>query len=289
VPDENYVEFHQGTETESANRKELSAPLEADTGNTATPPHPPESRENQGSMIIDNQKDFQKWASEMEVAGSERGRLPSPGRNPVGVIKIDGHKIEDDLEHDRQGPLDEPLALPREFALLPASFSLKRIEPSKAHGTSSAPPDLQQYNEPEDNSRGHRRPGGYGNIITEQNQDAISRESNRLLELMRIGSKDERKDSTHATAGLKAPTRAQRNEAKYFQEQGLIAYTLQNFPSAIDFWTKALILMPGDPVVLHDRTATYFLLSDHKNALADAEAAVAANYLLEVLGYLRDA
>lgn len=51
----------------------------------------------------------------------------------------------------------------------------------------------------------------------------------------------------------------------------------KNYPSAIDFYTKALAIVPGSPIYLSNRAAAYSASKDHESAKADAEAAVASD------------
>ena len=51
----------------------------------------------------------------------------------------------------------------------------------------------------------------------------------------------------------------------------------KNYPSAIDLYSKALAIVPGNPIFLSNRAAAYSASKDHESARADAEAAVAAD------------
>lgn len=51
----------------------------------------------------------------------------------------------------------------------------------------------------------------------------------------------------------------------------------KDYPAAIDFYTKALHLVPGNPIFLSNRAAAYSASKDHESAKADAEAAVAVD------------
>lgn len=61
------------------------------------------------------------------------------------------------------------------------------------------------------------------------------------------------------------------------KSQGNSAMAQKNYPSAIDFYTKALAIVPGNPIFLSNRAAAYSASKDHESAKADAEAAVAAD------------
>jgi tetratricopeptide (TPR) repeat protein len=67
---------------------------------------------------------------------------------------------------------------------------------------------------------------------------------------------------------------AEKEEAIYLNDRGRSADMAQNFASAIDYHTKALLLFPTDPTVLCSRAAAYYRLGDYNNALSDADAAV---------------
>jgi tetratricopeptide (TPR) repeat protein len=101
---------------------------------------------------------------------------------------------------------------------------------------------------------------------------------------MRVGSPGEVNDSDYAATGLTSPTKAQNKEvnhsyigAHYPYQQGLSAYNVGNYTSAMVFWSKALVLYPGDPETVHARAVAYFMLGDYKSSLADSEAAVLMN------------
>lgn len=51
----------------------------------------------------------------------------------------------------------------------------------------------------------------------------------------------------------------------------------KDYPSAIDFYSKALTIIPGNPIFLSNRAAAYSASKDHESAKADAEAAVSAD------------
>lgn len=82
--------------------------------------------------------------------------------------------------------------------------------------------------------------------------------------------------ASYSTTG-KAPTEAQKKEAESLKSQGNAAMAQKNYPSAIDLYTRALSLVPGNPIFLSNRAAAYSASKDHESARADAEAAVAAD------------
>lgn len=83
--------------------------------------------------------------------------------------------------------------------------------------------------------------------------------------------------STAASTSSAAPTEAQKKEAESLKSQGNSAMAAKNYRAAIDFYTKALALVPGNPIFLSNRAAAYSASKDHESAQADAEAAVAAD------------
>jgi small glutamine-rich tetratricopeptide repeat-containing protein alpha len=84
--------------------------------------------------------------------------------------------------------------------------------------------------------------------------------------------------STSGTSTSAAqPTDSQKKEAESLKSQGNAAMAAKNYPLAIDLYTKALELIPGNPIFLSNRAAAYSASKDHESAQADAEAAVAAD------------
>jgi small glutamine-rich tetratricopeptide repeat-containing protein alpha len=74
-----------------------------------------------------------------------------------------------------------------------------------------------------------------------------------------------------------APTDVQKQEAESLKSQGNSAMAKKDYPSAIDYYTKALSIVPGNPIFLSNRAAAYSASKDHESAKADAEAAVAVD------------
>jgi len=74
-----------------------------------------------------------------------------------------------------------------------------------------------------------------------------------------------------------APTEEQKKEAETLKSRGNSAMAVKDYPTAIDFYTKALALVPGNPIFLSNRAAAYSASKDHESAKADAEAAVAVD------------
>jgi small glutamine-rich tetratricopeptide repeat-containing protein alpha len=80
-----------------------------------------------------------------------------------------------------------------------------------------------------------------------------------------------------ATGASSEPTEAQKKEAEALKSQGNAAMAAKDYPGAIDLYSKALALVPGNPIFLSNRAAAYSASKDHESAQADAEAAVAAD------------
>lgn len=82
--------------------------------------------------------------------------------------------------------------------------------------------------------------------------------------------------SASAAAGsTAAPTEEQKKEADALKSRGNAAMATKDYASAIDLYTKALALTPGNAVYLSNRAAAHSAARDHESARADAEAAVA--------------
>jgi small glutamine-rich tetratricopeptide repeat-containing protein alpha len=87
----------------------------------------------------------------------------------------------------------------------------------------------------------------------------------------------EKAASASPSASSSTPTDAQKKDAESLKSQGNFAMAAKNYPAAIDLYTKALALVPGNPIFLSNRAAAYSASKDHESAQADAEAAVAAD------------
>jgi len=65
-----------------------------------------------------------------------------------------------------------------------------------------------------------------------------------------------------------------KKKAESLKGQGNRAMSQQDYQSAIDLYSQALALHPGNAIFLSNRAAAYSALKDHESARADAEAAV---------------
>lgn len=114
--------------------------------------------------------------------------------------------------------------------------------------------------------------------------DATPKDSQTLLQI--YGVYEKLKGKTPAGPGTNAAgesvkpkeaTEAQKKEAEGFKSQGNAAMAKKDYAAAIDSYSKALALIPGNPIFLSNRAAAYSASKDHESARADAEAAVAAD------------
>ncbi|KAK4227166.1 small glutamine-rich tetratricopeptide repeat-containing protein 2 [Podospora fimiseda] len=78
-----------------------------------------------------------------------------------------------------------------------------------------------------------------------------------------------------ASSSSSAPTEDQKKQAESLKSKGNAAMASKDYPTAIDFYTQALALNPGNAIYLSNRAAAYSAAKDHESAKADAEAAVA--------------
>ncbi|KAF8474757.1 hypothetical protein BDZ91DRAFT_690460 [Kalaharituber pfeilii] len=83
--------------------------------------------------------------------------------------------------------------------------------------------------------------------------------------------------SAPTSAPPAAPTAEQKAEAESLKGQGNAAMAKKDYPAAIDLYTRALALIPGNPIFLSNRAAAYSASHQHEKAAADAQAAVNAD------------
>jgi len=69
----------------------------------------------------------------------------------------------------------------------------------------------------------------------------------------------------------------QKKQAEALKSKGNAAMAQKDYASAIDLYTQALALHPGNAVFLSNRAAAHSAARDHESARADAEAAVAVD------------
>ncbi|KIN03125.1 hypothetical protein OIDMADRAFT_72520, partial [Oidiodendron maius Zn] len=65
--------------------------------------------------------------------------------------------------------------------------------------------------------------------------------------------------------------------AESLKSQGNTAMSQNDYLKAINLYTKALSVIPGDPICLNNRAAAYSDLKDYTSAVADVEAALAVD------------
>ncbi|KAM3071165.1 Small glutamine-rich tetratricopeptide repeat-containing protein 2 [Clarireedia jacksonii] len=75
----------------------------------------------------------------------------------------------------------------------------------------------------------------------------------------------------------KEPTAEEKKEAEALKSQGNAAMAKKDYKGAIELYSKALAIIPGNPIFLSNRAAAYSASKDHESAKADAEAAVDAD------------
>ncbi|RPB28427.1 small glutamine-rich tetratricopeptide repeat-containing protein 2-like protein [Terfezia boudieri ATCC MYA-4762] len=83
--------------------------------------------------------------------------------------------------------------------------------------------------------------------------------------------------NTPSPTSAQSPTPEQKAEADALKGQGNEAMAKKDYPTAIDLYTKALGLTPGNPIFLSNRAAAYSASRQHQQAAVDAQAAVAAD------------
>lgn len=78
-----------------------------------------------------------------------------------------------------------------------------------------------------------------------------------------------------AASAATPPTEEQKKQAEALKSKGNAAMAQKDYAAAIDLYTQALALHPGNAVFLSNRAAAHSAARDHASAKADAEAAVA--------------
>jgi small glutamine-rich tetratricopeptide repeat-containing protein alpha len=74
-----------------------------------------------------------------------------------------------------------------------------------------------------------------------------------------------------------APDEKSKAEAEKLKSQGNAAMQKKDYTTAIDFYTKALALVPLNPIYLSNRAAAFSGAGKHEEAVNDAEMATAAD------------
>lgn len=85
----------------------------------------------------------------------------------------------------------------------------------------------------------------------------------------------ESSSASAAEPSTSAPTEEQKKQAEALKSKGNAAMAQKDYVTAIDLYTQALALHPGNAVFLSNRAAAFSAARDHESAKADAEAAVA--------------
>lgn len=83
--------------------------------------------------------------------------------------------------------------------------------------------------------------------------------------------------SSSSAPASSAPTDEQKKQAEALKSKGNAAMAAKDYSTAIDLYTQALALHPGNAVFLSNRAAAHSAARDHESARADAEAAVAVD------------
>ncbi|KAF2108471.1 hypothetical protein BDV96DRAFT_260056 [Lophiotrema nucula] len=102
-------------------------------------------------------------------------------------------------------------------------------------------------------------------------QDAIGTQN--LLSIYTVYEKLKGK-TTASTKGADSPGK---DEGERLKGLGNEAMKKKDYTAAVDFYTKALEIVPLNPIYLSNRAAAYSGLSKHEDAKNDAEMAVAAD------------
>lgn len=101
--------------------------------------------------------------------------------------------------------------------------------------------------------------------------------SQNLLQIYSVYEKLKGNNATKPAAAptTQEPTEEQKKQAEALKSKGNAAMAQKDYPTAIDLYTQALALHPGNAVFLSNRAAAHSAARDHASAKADAEAAVA--------------
>ncbi|KAK6087368.1 TPR domain containing protein [Seiridium cupressi] len=80
--------------------------------------------------------------------------------------------------------------------------------------------------------------------------------------------------SSSASTSTKSPSEDEKKKAEGLKGDGNRAMAAKDYAKAIDLYSQALALHPGNAIFLSNRAAAYSAARDHESARADAEAAV---------------
>ncbi|ESZ94733.1 TPR Domain containing protein [Sclerotinia borealis F-4128] len=118
--------------------------------------------------------------------------------------------------------------------------------------------------------------------------DATPKDSQNLLQIYSVyETLRQSQNATKATPAVskpadekstgKEPSADDKKQAEGLKSQGNAAMAKKDYQKAIDFYSQALAIIPGNPIFLSNRAAAYSASKDHESAKADAEAAVDAD------------
>ncbi|ETS87307.1 hypothetical protein PFICI_01135 [Pestalotiopsis fici W106-1] len=82
---------------------------------------------------------------------------------------------------------------------------------------------------------------------------------------------------TSSSSTTTAPSEDDNKKAESLKGDGNRAMAAKDYPKAIDLYSQALALHPGNAIFLSNRAAAHSAARDHESARADAEAAVAVD------------
>ncbi|KAI0970169.1 hypothetical protein F4678DRAFT_148908 [Xylaria arbuscula] len=117
--------------------------------------------------------------------------------------------------------------------------------------------------------------------IGSQNLQQIYGVYEKLKASGKAGGSSSTNTTSSSSAGTddapKLPTAEEKARAEDLKAQGNKAMTSKDYARAIDLYSQALSLHPGNAIFLSNRAAAYSAARDHESARADAEAAVSAD------------